>query len=105
MEETNNNITLRKHQIMRKSNSLNTIQCSLNSTLSENELAKSFDLSTNIFLQHMDDMKLEITKLKGNLESTQNELENILLENNELKMTILELNQEVKFLISFALVP
>lgn len=104
MEESSNNITLRKHQIMQRSNSLNSIlnNDSLNSTSSENELAKSFDLSSN---RYADDMKLEISHLKGILISTQNELDNILLENNQLKKTILELNREVKILKQFCTTP
>lgn len=56
---------------------------------------RSFDLSTNIPSNIIDEMKTEISTLKSNLASTQGELENIILENIDLKKQLTLLNQEI----------
>lgn len=97
MEEINN-ITLRRHQTI-KSRSMDFLDQSNTSPMSCDELlGRSLDLSTNICSSYMAEMKDEIKQLKSNLESTQSEMENIILENLELKKTIANMNQELGIL-------
>ncbi|CAG5039765.1 unnamed protein product [Parnassius apollo] len=60
-------------------------------------LSKSKDYST-IKICEMQEMKEEIKELKINLSSTQNELENTIIENNEYKREINKLKKEIEVL-------
>ncbi|CAG4973804.1 unnamed protein product [Parnassius apollo] len=60
-------------------------------------LSKSEDYST-IKICEMQEMKEEIKELKINLSSTQNELENTIIENNEYKREINKLKKEIEVL-------
>ncbi|CAG5014914.1 unnamed protein product [Parnassius apollo] len=60
-------------------------------------LSKSEDYST-IKMCEMQEMKEEIKELKINLLSTQNELENTIIENNEYKREINKLKKEIEVL-------
>lgn len=98
MDSADKNVTLR----LRKNKSMNmlhNIDNSMNSSLSEDILCRSLDLSTNnIQNSCMEEMKNEIQLLKISLESTQNELENVIIENSDLKNQIIHLTQEIKTL-------
>lgn len=97
MDETNN-VTFRRPQLP-KAISLEGINNSLNSSVhSIDVMGRSFDLSTRCGANDMEEMKTEITILRSKLESTQNELDNIILENNDLKKHLSQLSQEVDFL-------
>lgn len=92
------NVTIRKPKLT-KSVSLEGINSSLNSTHSVDVMGMSLDLSTHhVLTSNMEDMKSEITSLRIHLDSTQNELENVILENNDLKKQISHLAQEVEIL-------
>lgn len=58
-------------------------------------LGRSLDLSSNICSTYMLELRAEIKELKSQLDSTQNEMENIVLENLELKKQVLSMNQEL----------
>lgn len=61
---------------------------SLNTSSSSELLRKSMDLSTNLMaMREREEMKTELNSLKQSLESTQNELDNVILENMVLKKT------------------
>lgn len=98
MEEINN-VTLRRHQTA-VSRSMDFLDQSNNSPIisCDELLGRSLDLSTNISSTYIAEMKDEIKQLKSNLESTQSEMENIILENLELKKTIANMNQELGIL-------
>lgn len=85
---------------MTKTNSCGNLNssCSLDTTMSEEFLAKSLDLSTHISSNIVENLKLEIECLKTNLSSTQNELDNIILENSGLKQQLTKLSQEISIL-------
>lgn len=91
--ENNCNVTLRKHQM--KAISLENINSSLSPLTSNDILGKSLDLSTNMLTSDMEDMKSEIAALKEMLSSTQNELDNVILENRDLGKQIASMNQEL----------
>lgn len=90
------NVTVRRRQFQ-KTKSLESIN-SLSSTASDNILTKSLDLSTNRYSACIDEMKVEIGNLKSSLLCTQNELENIILENVDLKKQISQLNKDIDVL-------
>lgn len=99
MEQVNN-ITTRKQQTMIKikSRSMESLEHSFidTSLMSCDEiLGRSLDLSSNICSTYMLELKAEIKELKSQLESTQNEMENIVLENLDLKKQVLSMNQEL----------
>lgn len=101
-------VTIRKRRQLTRSLSLSPFEDmndTLNSTQSGVCCTKSLDLSTHIPSNIHDELKGEIEQLKINLLSTQNELENTILENNELKRDIARLNQEVQFLKKFCQSP
>ena len=93
-----NNVTQRRP--MQKCESLDQIDMSvsINSSCSEELLGKSLDVSSNIIALCREEMKSEINRLNVNLESTQHELENVILENSDLKKQIFQLTQEVEIL-------
>lgn len=90
------NVTLRRQKLI-KSKSLESIDSSnsLSSTASENVLARSLDLSTNRYSSFFEEMKIEIGQLKSSLLSTQTEMENIILENVDLKKQISQLKKDL----------
>uniref|UniRef100_A0A2A4JXQ3 Uncharacterized protein n=1 Tax=Heliothis virescens TaxID=7102 RepID=A0A2A4JXQ3_HELVI len=93
--EEHSHITLRKPQ--NRSRSLETIDItgSLDSSLSCDALARSLDLSANTLPPCIEEMVSEMNTLKSNLLSTQNEMDNLILENVELKKQITQLSQEI----------
>lgn len=93
-----NNVTQRRP--MQKCESLDQLDTSvsINSSCSEELLGKSLDVSSNIIALCREEMKCEINRLNVNLESTQYELENVILENSDLKKQISQLTQEVEIL-------
>lgn len=72
-------------------NSLSPMSC-------DEVLGKSLDLSTNMYSAYLDDMKADMNQLRMSLASTQKELENVILENNDLKRQITCMNQEISVL-------
>lgn len=93
MDSANKNVTLRKHKSMLNINS------SIESTQSEDLLGRSLDLSTTIQNKYcFEEMREEIKQLKSSLESTQNELDTISLENSDLRKQINSLSQEMAIL-------
>lgn len=77
---------------------------SLNSTFqSLEDLSKSSECLNDLDI--VKDMKRNINKLKINLESTENELENTIIENNGLKREIDKLSQEIRLLKSICKSP
>lgn len=96
MEEIDN-VTRRKPLV--KSKSLEKIDSfSSRSSDSIDLMGKSLDLSSHLLSSHVEDMKSEIGYLKSTLQSTQNELENVIIENNDLKRQLSQLAQEVSVL-------
>lgn len=95
--ESPNNITLRSRKNLHKSKSyesldINTSYCTTDSEI----IQKSLDLSTNnIDLDLINELQQKNDELASNLYSTQNELENIILENIELKKQIEDLNKQI----------
>lgn len=103
MDKSNskNNVTLRKRLPLFKSvslESLDAINDTLNTTQSDEYLTRSIDLSSHLQTNIEEELRSEISKLKSSLSSTQNELDNIILENLELKKKLSQLNQEVTIL-------
>lgn len=66
---------------------------------------KSLDLSTNKNYRFIDNLKTEIEELKSLLSSTQNELDNTILINNQLLREINKLKQEIIALKDFCTSP
>lgn len=94
-----NNITLRKHKLP-KTRSMESIGHSdtLSPASYDDVLGRSLDLSTNMCSSYREELKAEIHQLKTNLASTQNEMENIILENIDLKKQIAIMSQELNIL-------
>lgn len=96
-DSRNNNITFRKIarskslEPMDDSNTLSPMSC-------DEVLGKSLDLSTNMYSIYLEEMKIEMNKLKTSLASTQKELECVILENNDLKRQVSNMNQEIVIL-------
>ena len=88
------NITLRKKPL---SQSLE-IDDSLDCSQSSDKLGQSLELSTTMYSGCVEEMKSEITTLKANLETTQNEMDNIIIENIDLKNQISQLSHEILIL-------
>lgn len=99
MDKSISYVTLRGHQVP-KAKSLESLPNSISPETSfDNILGRSLDLSThNIYNTQMSEMKLEINELKSNLQSTQAELEKIILENIELKKHLTSMTQEINIL-------
>lgn len=94
--EDEQNITIRKP--IAKARSLENIDISMNTSTSSELLNRSLDLSTNLMLIHTEEMKTEINTLKRHLDNTQNKLDNIILENIELKDQVTQLRQELQLI-------
>ncbi|KAH9640311.1 hypothetical protein HF086_001663 [Spodoptera exigua] len=96
-----NYVTIRRHKTMTKSRSTESINNSINTSplsCDDNILVRSLDLSTNICSTIVSDLKDKIRDLKNNLESTQHEMENVILENIDLKKEIKNIQQELNVL-------
>lgn len=91
------NITVRKKPLSQSLEIVDIID-SLDCSQSSDRLGQSLDLSTSMFSGYVEEMKSEITALKSNLKSTQNEMDNIILENVDLKNQISQLSQEILIL-------
>lgn len=94
-----NNVTLRKHQLP-KTRSLESLEHSnsMSPASYDDILGKSLDLSTNMCYSQIEELKSEIKQLKSQLGSTQNELDNIILENTDLKKQIMNMTQDLRIL-------
>lgn len=98
LTKCNDNITQRRPVIKSKSLERIDMSISLNSSYSDEVVGRSLDISTDVLALYRNEMKEEINALKSNLMSTHNELENVILENNDLKKQIAQLNQEISIL-------
>lgn len=63
-------------------------------------LSESADYTSVDILYDIEDYKEQIENLKSNLISTQNELENTIVENNDLRRQIYKMSKEIEFLKS-----
>lgn len=96
--ENLDNVTIRQ-KILQKSRSNDSINInsSLDTSNSETNI-RSLDLSTDQNTGYIEEMKNEIAELRLQLDITRNELDNIIVENNELKRTILRQGQQMDIL-------
>lgn len=96
--DSTSNVTLRRHcQTKSKSyESLNESD-SFSTTFSEDRFGRSLDLSANK-TNVIEELKSELSDLKSNLKSTQHELDNIILENIQLRKQVSQLIQEIDIL-------
>lgn len=92
------NVTLRRP--LKKCKSLENIDMSIsiNSSDSDEFPSRRLDTSTHITALCRDEMTSEISSLRCDLQSTQHELENVILENMELKKLVAQLSQEIEIL-------
>lgn len=74
------------------------ISTSINSSCSDEFLSRRLDVSSHVTSLCRDEMDSEINQLKANLQATQNELGNVILENVEQKKQIAQLSQEIEML-------
>lgn len=86
--ERTQNITLRRRKQLFRSKSIDSLSNDSLTEITYDLNTKSLDLSTGISNTVLEEMQIEINNLKEQLQSTQNELEITILENNELKNTI-----------------
>lgn len=96
MEKIDNVTTRRRHPT--RARSLENESGSLNSSSVSDLMGKSLDISTFALTSNMEKLNTEVISLRTNLLCTQNELENIIIENNGLKKQISQLAQEVEIL-------
>ncbi|KAL4704607.1 hypothetical protein ACJJTC_002041 [Scirpophaga incertulas] len=61
-------------------------------------VSRSYDLSTNMSLDILEELRAEIIELKSQLQITNNEMENIILENNSLRRRIIQVEKQNKIL-------
>ncbi|KAL4720422.1 hypothetical protein ACJJTC_013837 [Scirpophaga incertulas] len=61
-------------------------------------VSRSYDLSTNMSLDILEELRAEIIELKSQLQITNNEMENIILENNGLRRQIIQIEKQNKIL-------
>lgn len=100
--ENNDNITLRRRRQLSKSKSID----SLNYDYSLDKTSqRSFDISTVINKNDLEEMKVEILQLKEQLFTTQNNLGELINENNKLKETIFQQQLQIDTLKDFCNTP
>ncbi|KAJ2954827.1 hypothetical protein O0L34_g3141 [Tuta absoluta] len=81
-----------------ESSSTSNVDDTLNELYGSNDmLSRSLDLKTN-HVGDIEDLKELVTELTSCLESTENQLEETILENNKLKRVISKLTQDITFL-------
>lgn len=89
-----NNVTMRKPKLIKSSSHEEiSYNCSLDSSLSIDLMGRSVELTSHT--GNLEEMQSQITNLRTNLQTTQNELENVILENVDLKKQLEKLAKEV----------
>lgn len=95
--ENLDNVTIR-NKLLKKSKSTESVNVSEIESLCSEINMRSLDLSTGMHAEYIEDLKNEIKELKLQLEVTRNELDNVILENNELKRTVCRQEQQMDIL-------